>query len=70
MQSKVVPLVMVCVLVMSAFAQEPAKSGTPSDSAMEQKMRDLEDRIIALEGQTRLLKATQAQPASCWCSAT
>lgn len=63
MQSKVVPLVMVCVLVMSAFAQEPAKSGTPSDSAMEQKMRDLEDRIIALEGQIRLLKAAQAQPA-------
>jgi hypothetical protein len=30
---------------------------------MEQRMRELEDRIIALEGQVRMLKATAAQPA-------
>jgi hypothetical protein len=30
---------------------------------MEQRMRELEDRVIALEGQIRMLKAAQAQPA-------
>jgi hypothetical protein len=29
---------------------------------MEQRMRELEDRVIALEGQIRMLKAVQAQP--------
>jgi len=31
---------------------------------MEQRMRELEDRVIALEGQIRMLKAAQAPPAS------
>jgi hypothetical protein len=65
MQSKVVPVVMVCLVAVAALAQEPAKSeaAPSSDSTMEQKMRELEDRIIALEGQIRLLKAAQAQTA-------
>src|SRR5690349_5383012 len=45
-----------------ALAQEPASQGSGSDSsAMEQKIRDLEDRIIALEGQVRILKEQAAQ---------
>src|SRR5215472_14679429 len=66
MQSKFAPLVMLCVVAVAAFAQEPAKSESASapDSAMQQKMRELEDRVIALEGQIRLLKAAQAQPAA------
>ena len=63
---KFTPLVMLCVITAAAFAQEPAKSDSSSaaDSAMQQKMRELEDRVIALEGQIRLLKAAQAQPAA------
>ena len=53
-----------CVLlaVPAAFAQGPTTNPAASDNgALEQKIRDLEDRIIALEGQVRLLKS---QPGS------
>ena len=55
-------LVYVAVSV-PAFAQQPS-TGAPSDTAaMEQKIRDLEDRVIALEGQLRQMKSAQTQPA-------
>ena len=45
-----------------ALAQESASQSSGSDSsAMEQKIRDLEDRIIALEGQVRILKEQATQ---------
>ncbi len=50
--------------VIPLFAQQssgPSQSGTPDVSAMQQQIRDLQDRIIALEGQMRMLKS--AQPA-------
>src|SRR5690349_21118594 len=52
------------MLTAPVLAQQSAAppSGSPQDSAMEQRMRDLEDRVIALEGQIRILKAA-AQPA-------
>src|SRR6476620_710572 len=34
----------------------------PDNAAMMQKIRDLEDRVIALEGQLRVLKEQQAPP--------
>jgi len=46
----------------------PSPQNPPDSSAMEQRIKDLEERIIALEGQVRMLKATPAaapaQPAA------
>ncbi|OLC21644.1 MAG: hypothetical protein AUH36_03490 [Chloroflexi bacterium 13_1_40CM_55_7] len=46
----------------------PSPQNPPNSSAMEQRIKDLEERIIALEGQVRMLKATPAaapaQPAA------
>src|SRR5436190_2774151 len=65
-----------CVLLIApaAFAQAPGTNTAANENAaLEQKIRDLEDRIVALEGQVRILKSqpgasaapgvTQAQPA-------
>jgi hypothetical protein len=38
----------------------PSQSNTADVSAMVQRMKDMEERIIALEGQVRVLKGTQA----------
>ena len=58
-------------LCISLFAipllaqQQNASAATNNNAALEQKIRDLEDRVIALEGQVRLLKAAAAPaPAS------
>ena len=53
------------MLTAPVLAQQSAAppSGSPQDSAVEQLMRDLEDRVIALEGQIRMLKAAAAEPA-------
>jgi hypothetical protein len=55
------------LLCAPAFAQQPAtqQAGASGDvAALEQKMRDLEDRVVMLEGQLRQLKAQQpAAPA-------
>lgn len=57
-------VLVVWVMTFSAFAQQPPQQGgAPDSTAMEQRMRELEDRVIALEGQIRMLKAAQAQPA-------
>lgn len=53
-----------CVLlvVLPAFAQQTAANAAANENAaFEQRMRDLEDRIVALEGQVRMLKS---QPGS------
>ena len=52
------------LLALQAFGQQAGTAPAPStqDSAMEQRMRELEERVIALEGQLRMLKE---QPASC-----
>lgn len=46
----------------SGAAQSAATE--PDNAALMQKIRDLEDRVIALEGQLRTMKAQQALPAS------
>ena len=53
----------VCMMTFPAFAQQGAQPGSQDSSAMEQRMRELEDRVISLEGQVRMLKAAQAAPA-------
>jgi hypothetical protein len=52
------------LLILNANAQQaaPAPAGQPDNAALMQKIRDLEDRVISLEGQVRLLKS-QAAPA-------
>jgi len=53
---------LLCLLVIPVYSQQsPATS--EADAALLQKIRDLEDRVIALEGQVRTLKA-QAAPAA------
>jgi len=51
------------------FAQQQSSTsgaqGSPQDTAvLEQRIKDLEERLIALEGQVRMLKSGQAQPAA------
>jgi hypothetical protein len=48
-----------------AFAQQGNSSSSGENTAaLEQKIRDLEDRLIALEGQVRTLKSAPAAPAA------
>ncbi len=56
--------VLICAITFPAIAQQATpQAGAGDSSAMEQHMRELEDRVIALEGQVRMLKAAQTQPA-------
>jgi hypothetical protein len=49
------------VFVAAAYAQQgQAAADQPDNAALMQKIRDLEDRVIALEGQVRLLKSQQS----------
>jgi hypothetical protein len=61
---------LVAITLMVAIPAFPQSSGTSQldtgqsdDAALLQKIRDLEDRVIALEGQVRVLKSQQAMPA-------
>lgn len=55
------------LVAVPAFAQQSGtpqvNSGQPENAALLQKIRDLEDRVIALEGRVRILKS-QTSPAS------
>jgi len=59
------PFTLICAFTLFAglaWAQQGTTSSAPQDTvALEQKIRDLEDRLIALEGQVRLLKAQAGQ---------
>jgi hypothetical protein len=52
----------VLFIVMSVFSTATAQnaSSAPDNAALMQKIRDLEDRVIALEGQIRTMKEQQA----------
>ena len=54
------------LLALQAFGQQAATvpAASTQDAAMEQRMRELEERVIALEGQLRMLKAAAQPPAS------
>ncbi|HJW99717.1 MAG TPA: hypothetical protein VJ453_06135 [Terriglobales bacterium] len=50
----------ICVLLLGvpSFAEQGASSTPAADNAvLEQKVKDLEERLIALEGQVRMLKS-------------
>jgi hypothetical protein len=53
------------LLPFTVFGQQPATNApaATSDSELAQHIRELEERVIALEGQVRMLKAAAAQPA-------
>src|SRR6267142_3879332 len=61
MRKKCLFVLVVCGFAFPVLAQQ-TQSAAPDSSAMEQRMRELEDRVIALEGQIRMLKASQTQP--------
>src|SRR5947199_4730213 len=54
------------MMAMPAYPQQSgtsqAASGQSDNAALRQKIRDLEDRLIALEGQVRLLKSQAESP--------
>ncbi len=54
-------VLLIALLAIGAWAQ--AAPGVSDSSATEQKIRDLEDRIIALEGELRTMKSQQAAQA-------
>src|SRR5258708_14314203 len=60
------PIIWAGIAIFSAFplmAQQtgssPSESSTPDVAAMQQQIRDLQDRIVSLEGQMRMLKNAQ-----------
>src|SRR6266571_1194101 len=54
------------MMALPAYPQQSsasqAASGQSDNAVLQQKIRDLEDRLIALEGQVRLLKSQAASP--------
>src|SRR2546423_15348915 len=63
------------ICVIPGYGQQAGNSQTadqPDNAALLQKIRDLEDRLIAVEGQLRVLKSQQAppQPAAAEAAAT
>src|ERR1700730_12909041 len=58
-----------CAVPLLAQQSGPSPSGAPDVTALQQQIRDLQDRIISLEGQMRMLRGTpspttvQAAPA-------
>jgi len=60
------PFTLVCVVTLFTAGLACAQQGTSvpggqDTAALEQKVRDLEDRLVALEGQMRVLKAQAGQ---------
>ena len=60
------PFTLVCVVILFTAGLACAQQGTTAPggqdtAALEQKVRDLEDRLVALEGQMRVLKAQAGQ---------
>jgi hypothetical protein len=54
----------VLAVVLPVWAQQASTAQPAGDAAaLEQRVKDLEERIISLEGQVRMLKSTQAAPA-------
>src|SRR5437016_1919912 len=64
MKNSILSFCVTLLFTLPLFAQqEPSAPGTnDQNAAMEQKIRDLEDRIISLEGQVRTLKSNAAAP--------
>jgi hypothetical protein len=56
------------LLAMPVYSQQaagsPPSADQPDNAALMEKIRDLEDRIVAMEGQIRQLKSQQAAPSA------
>ncbi len=67
MKDRMLIAVVTILLSTPLFAQQSstsaAQGSTQDTAALEQRIKDLEERLIALEGQVRMLKSGQAQPA-------
>jgi hypothetical protein len=57
-------LVFFCALPLIAQQSTTTSGNQPDTAALLEKIRDLEDRVIAMEGQIRQLKSQQATPAT------
>jgi hypothetical protein len=53
-----------CAITVLAQQASPSQTSAPDVSAMQQQIKDLQERIISLEGQMRLLKSAQPRPAA------
>ena len=56
-------LVLACALPLAAQNTNPA-AGSPDVAALQQQIKDLQERLIAVEGQLRQLKSAQTPPSS------
>jgi hypothetical protein len=66
MRSVTLSVVLAILCAAPGFGQQTAKptaSDQPDNAALLQKIRDLEDRLIAVEGQLRVMKSQQVPPA-------
>ena len=56
------------LLAMPLYSQQgegtPPRTDQPDNAALMEKIRDLEDRIVAMEGQIRQLKSQEAAPSA------
>jgi hypothetical protein len=61
-------LISALLLAMPVYSQPaagaPPKQDQPDNAALMEKIRDLEDRVVAMEGQIRQLKSQQAAPSA------
>ena len=65
MHKALVAAIGIALFCASAFAQQASPPANAENSAaMEQRVRDLEDRIIALEGKIRTMEAAQTPSAA------
>src|SRR5712691_2137211 len=62
-KSFVAAMTLLVALPLSAQQNNAPQGGTQHTAALEQRIKDLEERLIALEGQVRLLKSGQAAAA-------
>ena len=53
--------ILLCLFVIPVYSQQ-SPTTSDVDAALLQKIRDLEDRVISLEGQVRTLKSHWVQP--------
>ena len=65
-----IPAVFCAIPVYSQQAGTPAAPDQPDNAALLEKIRDLEDRMVAMEGQIRLLKSQQGTPPTAALGAT
>lgn len=65
MKNSILSFCVTLLFALPLLAQQASTEPAASDqnAALEQKIRDMEDRIIALEGQVRTLKSSTAAPA-------